>query len=87
MKKYKVKVDCFCEGYLNEITRHWREGIKERKLFKDDIVEFVREWKNLFGMYFTVRKDGVEYDIPPSKLILLPADQPKEIANEPNYQL
>lgn len=68
MEKYIVKEDCFCEGYLHELLKYPRKGLVEKKLYKDDKVEFKREWFNFYGYYFTVIKDGIEYDIPPIKL-------------------
>jgi hypothetical protein len=63
MRKYRVKVDCFCEGYLHEKFNYPREGLVEKKLFKDDIVEFEKEWSNFYGSYLRVIKDGNSYDI------------------------
>lgn len=68
MENYQLKEDCFCEGYLHEMLRYPRKGLVEKKLYKDDIVEFKEEWGNFYGYYFRVIKDGIEYDIPPSKL-------------------
>jgi hypothetical protein len=68
MGKYRVNQECFCEGYLHEKINYPRPGLKERKLQKGDEVEHVHEWSNLYGTYIRVRKDGIEYDIPPDKL-------------------
>lgn len=63
MKKYKVKEDCFCQSYLHEITRYFREGLTEKRLKKDDEVELVKEWNNLYCTYLRVKKNGIEYDM------------------------
>jgi hypothetical protein len=63
MKKFKVKVDCFCEGYLHEKLNYPRKGLIEKKLLKDDIVEFKEEWSNFYGSYIRVVKDGKHYDM------------------------
>jgi len=68
MKKYKVKEDCFCEHYLHEITNYPREGLVEKKLLKNDIVEIEKEWSNFYGNYLRVTKDDTYYDIPHNKL-------------------
>ncbi len=67
--KFKVKEDCYCEHYLHELL-YPRAWLKEKKLQKGDKVKFVREFSNLFGTYFTVKKKGSDttYDIPPHKL-------------------
>jgi hypothetical protein len=62
-KKFKVKEDCFCEGYLHELLRYPREGLIEKKLYKDDIVELKEEWSNFYGSYLRVLKDGKHYDM------------------------
>lgn len=67
-RKFRVRNDCFCEGYLHEKTRYPREGLVEKKLFKDDIVEMDKEWSNFFGDYIRVIKDGKTYDILPDNL-------------------
>lgn len=71
IKTYKVKVDCFCEGYLHELLNYYRKGLIEKKLHKDDIVEFDMEWSNFYGSYIRVEKDGIKYDIPHEKLELI----------------
>jgi hypothetical protein len=63
MKKFRVKVDCFCEGYLHEIMNYPREGLKEKMLLKDDEVELEKEWSNFYGSYLRVIKDGIHYDM------------------------
>lgn len=68
MEKYKVKEDCFCEGYLHEVTNYPRPGLVERKLQKDDEVELEKEWSNFYGSYLRVKKDNISYDIPARKL-------------------
>lgn len=68
MKTYKVKTDCFCEGYLHEVTNYPREGLKIKALFKDDIVEFKEQWSNFYGSYFRVIKNGTYYDMLPKNL-------------------
>lgn len=69
MKKFIVVQDCFCEGYLHERFNYNRSGLVEKKLIEDDVVEFVNEWSNVYGTYYTVRKGNETYDIPPGKLI------------------
>lgn len=61
--KYKVKEDCFCEGYLHEICNYPRPGLKEMKLLKDDIVVLDKEWSNFYGSYLRVIKNDNKYDI------------------------
>ena len=63
MKKYKVKVDCFCEGYLHEKINYPRTGLEEKKLLKDDEVELIKEWSNFYGSYLRVQKEGNHYDM------------------------
>jgi hypothetical protein len=63
MKKFRVKEDCFCEGYLHEKINYPRPGLIEMKLYKNDIVEFFNEWSNLYGSYIRVIKDGKHYDM------------------------
>ena len=67
-RKFLVKEDCFCEHYLHEINNYPRDGLKEKKLLKGDMVEFVKEWWNYYGKFIRVEKDGIEYDIIPEKL-------------------
>jgi len=45
-----------------------------RDLKKGDIVTMLKHWANMYGEYYRVSKDGINYDIPPEKL--------KEITNE-----
>lgn len=66
--KYIVLRDCFCEHYLHEITNYPREGLKELKLQKGDIVEHIEDFQNFIGFYYRVQKDGVVYDVLPSNL-------------------
>jgi len=67
--KYKILKDCFCEYYINEISNHWRQGIKKKKLSKDDIVTKIGETRNLYGFFFKVEdENGETYEIPPNKL-------------------
>lgn len=63
MIHYKVKHDCFCEGYLHEMLRYYREGLKEKKLIAGDIVEHIEDWSNMYGSYIRVKKDDVIYDM------------------------
>lgn len=65
---FKVKSDCFCEGYIHEKTNYPRPGLIEKKLLKDDIVQLVKQWSNFYGTYLRVIKDEVEYDILPEYL-------------------
>lgn len=70
--KYIVNQDCFCEHYLHEITKYYREGLVEKKLNKGDIVFLLDKWSNFYGTYLRVTKDLSNeyeyYDIPPHKL-------------------
>lgn len=63
-----IKTDCYCEEYLNEIMRHYREGIEVKKLQAGDKVIFIKEWSNLCGTFVKVEKDGVQYDIRPKNI-------------------
>ncbi len=66
--KFKVVEDSLCEQYVNELTRHYRPGLKMKKLFKNDEVEFIEEWENMYGKYIRVRKNGIVYDMLPKNL-------------------
>jgi len=68
MRKFRVKQDCFCEGYLHEKFNYPREGLVEKKLYKDDMVELKEEWGNFYGSYLRVVKDGKHYDMLPKNL-------------------
>ena len=68
MRRFIVKEDCFCQGYLHEKFNYPREGLIEKKLIKGDEVVFKEEWQNLYGKYIRVIKDGKSYDILPEKL-------------------
>lgn len=63
MRKFRVKEDCFCEGYLYEKFNYYREGLVEKRLHKDDVVELKEEWSNFYGKYLRVIKDGENYDM------------------------
>lgn len=63
LSKYRITTDCFCEGYLYEKLNYPREGLVEKKLYKNEIVSFVKEWNNFYGSYIRVEKDGIEYDL------------------------
>ena len=64
IRKFKVRNDCFCEGYLHEKFVNYRnKNLVEKKLIKDDIVELKEEWSNFYGSYMRVIKDGKTYDI------------------------
>lgn len=64
-----IKTDCYCEAYLNEISRHYRAGIEVKKLQAGDSVEVVKEFSNLYGAFIRVSKDGIEYDIKPENIL------------------
>jgi hypothetical protein len=64
-----IKSDCFCEGYLHELSKYPRPGLVEKKLKAGDIVELVLTWNNFYGYYVRVQKDGVIYDIKPENII------------------
>lgn len=68
MRKFRVKQDCFCEGYLHEMFNYPREGLVEKKLYKDDMVKLKEEWSNFYGSYLRVVKDGKHYDMLPKNL-------------------
>lgn len=63
MRRFKVKKDSFCEGYLHEIYNYPRKGLVEKKLLKGDEVELKEEWSNFYGSYLRVIKDGKTYDM------------------------
>ena len=71
MKKAIITKDCFCEHYLHEKFKYPRPGLIEKKLKEGDEVEFIREWFNLYGVYYEVKKDGLKYDIDISNIKLL----------------
>lgn len=68
MKKFKVKEDCYCEGYLHELNFYSRKGLEARKLKKGNKVKLVKEWENPYGKYYRVIRKGIQYDIPKQKL-------------------
>ncbi len=68
MKIFKVKEDCFCEGYLSELAASSRSGLIEMKLNQGDEVQFVDEWSGLDETYFRVQKGNKKYDILPKYL-------------------
>ncbi len=68
MKEMEIIKDCFCEHYLHELTNYPRKGLKEKKLSKGDKVDFIKEWVNFYGRYYTVKKDGIQYDMLPENL-------------------
>lgn len=70
-QKMKVVKDCTCQHDEHEVSHHYREGLKIKELKKDDIVEFVKEWHNVYGKYIRVKKDGKTYDIKPENLAVL----------------
>lgn len=63
-----VKKDCYCEGYLHEISNHYREGIKERKLLSGTEVKVIEVWNNMYGNYIKIDYNGLSYDILPQNL-------------------
>lgn len=67
-KKYLVKQNCYCEGYLHEITNYPRKGLEVKLLNKGDIVELDKKWNNFYGSYIRVIKNNVMYDIKPEYL-------------------
>ena len=68
MKKYKINKDCVCEATLYEMKNYPRKGLTEKKLRKNDVVEFV-QILNVFNIdYHRVRKGKVNYDIHPDNL-------------------
>lgn len=71
IQKYKVKSNCFCEGYLHELLNYPRSGLIEKKLFKGDIVELKEEWSNFYGSYLRVIKNDIYYDILHSNLEMI----------------
>ena len=68
MVKYRVIRNCFCESYLYEKANYQREGLIRKKLHEGDVVEFHREWQNLYGIYYRVIKGDLHYDIKPENL-------------------
>lgn len=71
MQKMKVVNDCTCQHDEHEMFHHYREGLKIKGLKKDEEVEFVEEWSNLYGKYLRVKKDNEMYDIKPENLAVL----------------
>lgn len=65
-----IKKDCYCEGYLNEISKHYRHGIEVKKLQAGEEVEVIKEWSNLYGSFVKVKKQGIVYDIKPENLLV-----------------
>jgi hypothetical protein len=63
IRKFRVKEDCFCQGYLHERYNYPRAGLVEKKLKKDDVVELKEEWWNFYGSYLRVIKNGEYYDL------------------------
>ncbi|MFZ1704419.1 MAG: hypothetical protein WAT79_08725 [Saprospiraceae bacterium] len=61
----EVNENCFCEYYLNELTSHWRPGLKEKKLNKGNLVEVVGFTENLYGDFIKVKFEGETYEIKP----------------------
>ena len=64
MRKFKVKEDCFCEGYLHEKFNYPREGLIEKKLLKDDEVELKEEFEKhefRFCVLPMLKQDGKIY--------------------------
>lgn len=68
MRKFRVKEDCYCEGYLHEATNYPREGLKVKKLSEGEEVELIEEWSNFYGSYLRVEKNGTHYDMLPKNL-------------------
>jgi len=68
--KYEVINDCLCQGYLYEVSKYYRSGLKKRELKKGEIVYRVKEWQNFYGSYIQVKKNGEDYlyDIEPKNL-------------------
>lgn len=49
-KFFEIKEDCLCEHYLHELTRHYRPGLKEKKLSKGDVVKLDEIWSLLWNV-------------------------------------
>lgn len=60
-KELRVKADCYCQQYLNEIVSHYRSGVIAKELFKGDVVKFKHIYMNCYGNYICVVKDNKEY--------------------------
>ena len=67
--KFKILNDCYCEQYLHELYHYPRKGLIEKKLYKDDIVEFKEIYKNYFGSFYRVLKNDYVYDILEKNLV------------------
>lgn len=59
---------CFDEHYMYELTHHWREGLKEKKLKEGDIVEVIGVWHNFYGSYIRCTMNDEVYDVKPKNL-------------------
>jgi hypothetical protein len=59
----EVKKDCFCEGYLHELLRYYRQGLVEKKFVTGEQFEVDKEWSNFYGSYYRVKVDGKLHDI------------------------
>jgi len=67
----KVLNDCFDEGYLHEVTRHYRSGLKEKTLKAGDIVKVEEHWSNFYGSYIRCLFNGEIFDVDPHNLTLI----------------
>lgn len=59
---------CFCEHYIHELINYPREDLKELKLEINDVVEYVGEYLNFYGVYLKVKYNGDILYILPSNL-------------------
>ena len=66
--KLRVVRDCFDEAYLHELTHYWRDGLKEKRLKENDVVEVLGCWKNFYGSYIKCTFNNETFDINPKNL-------------------
>ena len=53
---------------MMRITNYSRPGLIEKKLMKDDRVEFIEKLNNFYGQFIRVSKNDIKYDIKPENL-------------------
>ena len=66
--KLRVIKDCFDEKYLQELFKHYRNTLKEKKLKENTIVEVLGCWKNFYGSYIKCKHNNEVYNINPKNL-------------------
>ena len=66
--KLTVVEDCFDERYLHERSRYYRDGLKEKKLTKGNVIEVLGCWMNFYGCYIKCTSNNETYDVDPKNL-------------------